>query len=146
MSEKKEFHLTGTTLRIYRLLYTAGKPLGVSEIQRAAGLSSHSVAYYHVSKLLSQGLISERDGGYVVVKQIFENMIRVKRALIPMQTTFAVFFGTTFLGLILILFLGGATYETLYLFALITNVSAFGIFIYQTVDTLKKFRYEEQSG
>ena len=143
-SARKDFNLTGTTLRIYRLLYIVGMPLGLSEIQRVAGLSSHSVAHYHVSKLLSYGLIVEKEGAYVVEKQIFENMIRVRRSLIPLQTTFALFFGTTLVGLIL--FLKLETFQTIYLFAFVTNLIALGIFVYQTIDTLKKFRTDRVHG
>lgn len=49
--------LTGTTLKVYRLLYKEGKPLGLFEVQKMVGLSSPSVARYHLDKLLNQGLV-----------------------------------------------------------------------------------------
>ncbi|MHB8567247.1 MAG: helix-turn-helix domain-containing protein [Nitrososphaerales archaeon] len=79
--------LTGTTLRVYRYLYRAGRPCGIHDIQRGLGLSSSSVALYHVRKLLDAGLIRESDratgevadsekgaGGYVVDRLMFDNI------------------------------------------------------------------------
>jgi hypothetical protein len=130
--------MTGTTLKVYRLLYKEGRPLGVNEIQKMAGLSSPSVAHYHLAKLVSQGLVLEKDGGYVVDKTLFENMIRIRRSLIPLQTTFAIFFATTLAGLLFIV--RPATLSSLYIFALVINLVALGIFLFQTYDTLRKWR------
>ncbi len=128
-------HLSGTTLKVYRVLYAEGKPLGLNEIQKRAGLSSPSVAHYHLSKLIEQGLVSESEGGYVAERVIFENMIRIRRSL---ETTFALFFGTTLVGLLL--FVRPVSLSSLYVLALIVNVAALGIFVYQTYDTLKRWR------
>ena len=140
MSEKHPSapRLGGTTLKVYRVLYADGKQVGLNEIQKRAGLSSPSVAHYHLTKLINQGLVSEREGGYVAERAIFENMIRIRRSLVPLQTTFALFFGTTLVGLLL--FVRPATLTSLYVLALIVNVAAFAIFVYQTYDALKKWR------
>lgn len=63
--------LKGTTLRVYRHLFKAGKPVSVGDIRRGLDLSSVSVAQYHVKKLLELGLIREEQGGYVVDKVVF---------------------------------------------------------------------------
>jgi len=130
--------LTGTTLKVYRLLYKEARPLGLSEIQNRAGLSSASVAHYHMAKLMNQGLAYEKDGGYGVDKTLFENMIRIRRSLVPFQTTFAIFFGTTLVGLLFLV--RPATISSLYIIALVINLVAFGIFLYQTFDTLRKWK------
>ena len=81
--------MKNTTLRVYRYLYKqGGKPVGVHEVQNGLSLSSPSVAHYHIRKLVEQGLAKEEAGGYVVDKVLFENMIRIRRSVIPFQTTY----------------------------------------------------------
>ncbi|HZW56501.1 MAG TPA: hypothetical protein VFF30_09455 [Nitrososphaerales archaeon] len=140
MNEKhpSALRLGGTTLKVYRILYAEGKPLGLNEIQKRARLSSPSVAHYHLSKLINQGLVSEKEDGYVAERAIFENTIRIRRSLVPLQTTFALFFGTTLVGLLL--FVRPTSLSSLYALALIVNVAALAIFVYQTYDALKKWR------
>jgi hypothetical protein len=129
--------LKGTTLRIYRLMYKEGRPMGLHEIQRALKLSSPSIPQYHVNKLLAAGLVKEQpQGGYYVDRLVFENMIRVRRALIPFQTTYAIFFCTTFIILLTILRPG--VISSLYLFALAVNLAAIIIFVTQAYRTLNK--------
>ncbi|MDG7002006.1 MAG: winged helix-turn-helix transcriptional regulator, partial [Nitrososphaerota archaeon] len=94
--------LAGTTLRVYRLLYKEGTPLGINEVQRKAGLSTSSLAYYHLNKLAEEGLAKQKDGRYVVDRVVFENMIRVRRSLIPIHATFTAFFATMIVGLLIL--------------------------------------------
>lgn len=119
-------------------MYAEGRPLTLNGVQKKVGLSSPSVAHYHISKLLSQGLISEKDGGYIVEKAVFENMIRIRRSLIPLQTTFAVFFATTLAGLLFLV--RPATISGLYLLVLIINIVALAIFLFQTFETLSQWK------
>lgn len=139
MSEKHPAsRLGGTTLKIYRILYAEGKPISLNDLQKKASLSSPSVAHYHVSKLIEQGLVTEKEGGYYAEKAIFENMLRIRRSLVPLQTTFAIFFATTLFGLLFVV--RPVTLSSLFVLALIVNVAALGIFLYQTFDTLRKWR------
>jgi predicted DNA-binding transcriptional regulator len=132
--------LSGTTLRVYRYFYRSGKPLGIRDIQRGLSLSSPSVAEYHVKKLLAMGLVKqEKEGsessGFIVDRIVFENMIRVKRVLIPLQIAFVVFFG---LALILLVFLfRPSVMSGQYLFSIIVVATACAVFTYQTVNTLR---------
>ncbi|MFI5421405.1 MAG: hypothetical protein ACHQ1H_10605, partial [Nitrososphaerales archaeon] len=93
--ENKLGALGGTTLRVYRYLYRQAKPLGVHDVQRGLGLSSFSVAQYHIKKLLAAGLIREEVAGYVVDRILFENMIRIRRSVIPLQLGYSAFFATS---------------------------------------------------
>ena len=133
---------SGTTLRVYRLLYSEGRPLGTNEVQRKANLSSVSLAYYHLNKLVEQGLATQKDGGYLVDRIVFENMIRIKRSVIPLQVTFAAFFGAMIVGLVLFLrpHSGSFYFSSIFLFGLVTNCVAFGIFAYQTIATVRQYR------
>jgi hypothetical protein len=106
-SEKREGNQTivlrGTTLNVFRFIFKEGKPVGPREIQRSLGLSSASVASYHLAKLMEAGLIGEADSGYIVNKRVFENVIRIKRLLIPAQVSYVAFFATVIVVLLTIL-------------------------------------------
>ena len=84
--------LRGTTLKVYRYLFKLGEPAGIRDIQRALGLSSSSVAEYHVKKLLQSGLIKEDHEGYAVDRIVWQNMVRMRRTVIPFQAFFVVLF------------------------------------------------------
>jgi hypothetical protein len=130
--DNKDLPLAGTTLRVYRYMYRYGKSVGIHEVQNALGLSSSSVAQYHIKKLENAGLVAKDENAqYFVNRMVFENMIRVRRSLIPIQTAYAVSFGT---GFILLLLLFRPTVLTSgYLFSLILIGAACAVFSYQTI-------------
>lgn len=122
-------------MRVYRYLYKqGGKPVGVHDVQTGLGLSSPSLAHYHIRKLVEQGLAKEEGGGYVVDKVIFENMIRIRRSVIPFQTTYLAVFVVT-LVILLTVFRPQAL-SRVYVFALLINLMGLIIFIYETVKSL----------
>ena len=41
--------LRGTTLSVYRFVFREGRPVGPHDVQRGLGLSSASVASYHLA-------------------------------------------------------------------------------------------------
>ena len=129
--------LKGTTLRVYRYMYKQGRPLGFHDIQRGLDLSSVSVAQYHVGKLLRLGLVKEEGSGYVVDRVVFESMIRVGRTVIPFQTSYATFFAATLV--ILLCFLRPTVLTSLYFFALVVDVTALGISIYESAKAIRRF-------
>jgi len=130
--------LRGTTLRIYRFMYREGRPMGLHEIQRALGLSSASIPQYHINKLIKAGLVKEQEGGggYFVDRLVFENMIRIRRSLIPFQTTYTIFFCTTLV--ILLTVLRPHVLTSLFLFAFSINLAAILIFASQAYRTLRR--------
>ncbi len=136
-SPKDEDVLKGTTLRIYRFMYKEGRPMGLHEIQRGLKLSSASIPQYHINKLIVAGLVKEQEGGgYYVDRLVFENMIRIRRSLIPFQTTYTIFFTTTLV--ILLTILRPAVLTSLYLFSIVINLAAIVIFASQAYRTLAK--------
>ena len=88
---------------MYRFIFREGKPVGPHDIQRGLGLSSASVASYHIAKLLEAGLIRETEEGYVVDRMVFENVIRIRRMLIPTQVSFVAFFASVIAILLTVL-------------------------------------------
>ncbi len=129
--------MNATTMRVYRFLYRqGGKPVGVHEVQTGLSLSSPSLAHYHIRKLVEQGLAKEEAGGYVVDKILFENMIRIRRSVIPFQTTYLALFVSTFV--IMLTVFRPQPISEVYLFALLVNALALGIFLFETLKSLKQ--------
>jgi DNA-binding transcriptional ArsR family regulator len=95
--------LEGTTRKVFRFVYRQHDPVGIHDIQRGMGLSSPSVAYYHVTKLLKAGLLKEEGDGYTVNKSVFENMIRLNKTVLPLQTGYAAFFLAALIILVTVL-------------------------------------------
>jgi DNA-binding transcriptional ArsR family regulator len=98
--------LRGRTLRAYLFILKNSKPVGVRELQRSLGLSSPSVAYHHLDKLMRLGLIDKNQyGEYTVVKNANVNVLQaftqVGRLLVPRFIFYAVFFTTLLLGYVL---------------------------------------------
>lgn len=136
VDDTHDVFLKGTTYKVYRYMLKHGRPVGISEVQKGLGLSSPSVSQYHIRKLLQLGLIREEQQGYVVDKVVLENVIRIRRRTIPSQTAYVAFFGVTLF--ILLVFLRPAVIDSVYFFALVVNVSALMVFLYQTVRTLRR--------
>jgi len=67
MTAPKE--ITGNALRVYLYLVTHG-PSELREIQRGLGLSTPSLASYHLSRLVEAGYATQdRDGRYVAIRE-----------------------------------------------------------------------------
>lgn len=128
--------LSGTTLRVYRVILKSNSPMGIHEIQRALSLSSPSVAQYHVRKLLGFGLIREEKDGYVIDKVIFDNVIRIRRTSIPLQTAYVAFFGAS---LVVMLFWLRPNPETsASIFALLVVSVGLLITVFETAKTWRR--------
>jgi hypothetical protein len=132
--ERADYVLKGTTLRVYRCLYRAGTPLGIHDVQRALKLSSPSVAEYHIKKLVRAGLAKPDQNGYTVDKIVFENVIRIRRTVIPLQATFVAFFASALVVLLTILRPPSIT--STYVFSLIVCAAAVVILLYEALKTL----------
>ena len=129
--------LGGTTLRVYRFIFQrAGRPVGVHEVQDGLGLSSPSVAHYHIRKLVDRGLVKEESGGYVTRRFLFENMIIVRGFTIPLQATcVAIFLSSLFLSLTVF---RAELMSSGYVFALFAIALAAGIFAFETAKSLRQ--------
>ncbi|RLE77751.1 MAG: hypothetical protein DRJ56_01655 [Thermoprotei archaeon] len=95
MGESGGARLEGTTLRVYRFMLIHGKPVGVRELQRRLGLSSPSVAAYHLSKLERLGLVEKLvDGKYVARRHaklgVMSDVVVLGRLAFPRYVFYAV--------------------------------------------------------
>ncbi len=57
--------VSGRLARVYFVLLSSGRPLGVREVQRMAGLSSPSSAKHYLERLVDLGLAERLPEGYV---------------------------------------------------------------------------------
>ena len=127
--------LSGTTRRVYRYIYRRG-PVRPHDIQRDLGLSSPSLADYHVQKLLKMKLIREEEGqdgvvGLVAEEAVFEAMIRVRRTVIPLRATASAFFAIALV--LLATLLRPAYISSTYVFSLCVTIVALSTSVYETV-------------
>lgn len=109
--------------------------MGIHDIQRGLGLSSPSVAHYHVSKLLKAGLLKEDGEGYAADKTVFENMIRIRRTVLPLQVGYAAFFVTALIALVTIM--RPSQLSSAYVFAVAVVLVAVGVSLYEAYKAMK---------
>ncbi len=93
-----EENLNETTLQTYLYLVRTGKPVGPRDLMRGANLSSPSVAYRNLQKLMDKGLVAKDDyGNYIVIsKPRIKGFLWFGNILVP---TFAIF-GFIFMGVL----------------------------------------------
>lgn len=128
--------LKGTTYKVYRYVYKAGKAVRVNDVQRDLRLSSPSVAQYHIKKLLALGLIREEQEGYVIERVVFENVVRFRRISIPFQAAYTVFFAISLV--VLLTALRPPVVTSTYFFALAVIAVALLISVYEAFKTMKR--------
>ncbi len=84
----------GKTWDVYLCILTSSAPIGVREIWRALGLSSPSLAQYHVNKLLDLKLIETTTGGKYVTNdeerlEALRSFLMLRGMLIPRMVVYA---------------------------------------------------------
>jgi hypothetical protein len=94
MSANQE--IKGNTLKVYLYLLRHG-PSELKGVQRGVGLSSPSLASYHLGRLSEAGFVTQNEYGvYSAVKEasdrVLEGYARVGPAIVPQLFFFAVLF------------------------------------------------------
>jgi predicted DNA-binding transcriptional regulator len=130
MSEQRDV-LRGLTLKVYKVVLRSDKPIGIREVQRALNLSSPTLALYHVNKLEEAGLIKKELNGYVADRVILENLVRLRRILIPRNLFYTIFLITSFVMLAVLLRPPILTREYVFSLAVISIAAAASV--YETV-------------
>ena len=132
--EEVRSKLKGTTLRVYWHLIRSGKPTTTRRLQRNLGLSSPSVASYHLEKLMDMNLVKKNvSGDYELKKtvslEVMNSFVRISRLMIPRYM-----FYTTFFFTLLIVFTVGyaSSLSQQGVFALVFGVSGLVITGYET--------------
>ena len=131
--EKLELQLKGTTLRVYWHLLRTGKPTTLRRLQKSLGLSSPSVASYHLEKLRDLDLVKKDRGDYELKKtvsfEVMKSFVRVSRLMIPRY----MFYTTFFFTLLIVFMVGYASLLSIQgIFAVVFGVSGLIITAYET--------------
>ena len=140
--------LTGTTLRVYKAMIGMGRPLGPRELQKKLGLSTPSLALFHLEKLERAGLLTKTDEGTYSLNIVYlKHFVRVRKILVPrfiFQASLATFF---VLGWILVYFtpnfkiaLAGqsSAVSLIYLYGLAVTVILAFFFWFETFRVMKQ--------
>jgi hypothetical protein len=137
--------LNASTCQTYVYLVKVGKPVGPRDVMRGANLSSPSVAYRNLQKLMDSGLVAKDAYGNYVVKEkrAMKGYVWVGRTLIP---SFAVF-GFIFIGVLIAevvvllphLLLGASVQGAFWLLIIVTVVAAV-IFLIEALRFRKRAR------
>jgi repressor of nif and glnA expression len=136
VSEQKDV-LRGLTLKVYRFILKSDKPVGIREVQRALSLSSPTLALYHINKLEEAGLVKKELNGYVADRIILENLVRLRRVLIPRNFFYMVFLVTSLVMYAVFLRPPTLTREYVFSLAVITVAAATSVY-----ETIKAFSQE----
>ena len=131
--EKLELQLKGTTLRVYWHPLRTGKPTTLRRLQKSLGLSSPSVASYHLEKLRDLDLVKKDRGDYELKKtvsfEVMKSFVRVSRLMIPRY----MFYTTFFFTLLIVFMVGYASSLSIQgIFAVVFGVSGLIITAYET--------------
>ena len=94
--------LQGVTLKVYLYVVKKHRPVGPRDVMRGVRLSSPSVAYRHLQKLETMGLLAKSDyGNYIVKKKVaVRGYVWVGRILVPNPLVYS----SIFLGILIIEF------------------------------------------
>ncbi|MCW3995557.1 MAG: hypothetical protein NWE98_05350 [Candidatus Bathyarchaeota archaeon] len=141
--EQEEKELNASTFQSYLYLVKVGKPVGPRDLMRGANLSSPSVAYRNLQKLIDLGLVVKDDYGNYVVKEKknMKGFIWLGKTLIPSFAVFGFIFIGVLIGEIAVLvphlLVGAPVQESFWLLTLVTVVSAM-IFLFEALRFRKK--------
>jgi len=86
--------VSGRLARVYFALLRAGRPVGVREVQRLAGLSSPSSAKHYLDKLVELGLAERVSEGYaakVSGDSLMSVYVGLLGSVVPRLVPYAVF-------------------------------------------------------
>ena len=138
--------LNATTFQTYVYLVKVGKPVGPRDLMRGANLSSPSVAYRNLQKLMDLGLVVKDEyGNYVVKEKVgMKGFVWVGKTLMPSFAIFAFIFIGVLIAEIAVLIphllFGSPVEEAFWLLTVVTVVSAV-IFLVEALQFRKKPRY-----
>jgi hypothetical protein len=129
-----EDELTTTGVRTYVYLVKAGKPVGPREVMRGAKLTSPSVAYRNLQKLMDMGLVQKDEySNYVVKEKVgIKGYMWIGKNLIPRFILFGLIFLVVLaieIGILVLHLLTASSVEgSFWLLTIVTIVSA-GVFL-----------------
>lgn len=138
-----ESTLKGKTLKVYLyLLEKSGSTVGVREVQRKLGLSSPSLAAYHLDKLVSLGLVGKTPTGeYYLVQEVKVGVLKFFVKLGRFRVPRFMFYGTWMTSMLIIyVLLYGIAWDPHCIVALIFGALSSAILWIETVKLLVEAR------
>jgi len=84
----------GKMARVYFILLKHGRPMGVREIQRLAGISSSGSTKYYLDRLVELGFAERRSGDYIVKvnkESLLSVYVGLLGSIVPRLIPYAVF-------------------------------------------------------
>jgi hypothetical protein len=138
-----EGELNASTFQTYVYLVKVGKPVGPRDVMRGANLSSPSVAYRNLQKLIDLGLVvKDPYSNYVVKEKVsMKGYVWVGKTLMPSFIIFGfIFIGIliTEIGILIPHLLIGASIQESFWFLIITTIVVASIFLIEAVRFRKK--------
>jgi hypothetical protein len=139
----------GTTLNVYSFVVKKGEPVGPREVVRGVSLSSPSVAYWHLQKLESSGLLQKnRNGEYIVrEKTSISGHVWLGRNLVPRLMFYSLFFlGIIIFEVVILMvqfFSDSAEFSIPLVYLLVTNIIAFVLFMSEGLLLRRKIQPEK---
>ncbi len=126
--------LNASTFQTYVYLIKVGKPVGPRDVMRGANLSSPSVAYRNLQKLMDFGLVVKDEYGNYLAKEKMglRGYVWVGKTLIPRFAVFGFVFVGVLIGEVAILLphlLAGAAVEGSFWLLTIVTVFSAAIFL-----------------
>lgn len=122
--------LNQTLFETYVYLVKADKPVGPRDLMRGANLSSPSVAYRNLQRLIDMGIVAKDEyGNYIVKKKVnLSDYFWIRKTLVPRFAVFAIIFVGVLIAEIAVLIphlvSGSAVEESFWLLTAVTIVSA----------------------
>lgn len=86
--------IEGTTFKVYLYVMKANGSVGPRDVMRGLELSSPSVAYRHLQKLLDLGLVEKDESGNYLIKEkaSFKGFLWIGRTLVSRLILYSLFF------------------------------------------------------
>ena len=86
--------LNATTFQSYVYMVKVGKPVGPRDLMRGANLSSPSVAYRNLQKLMDLGLVVRDEyGNYIVKEKVnMKGYVWVGKTMLPTRLQYSALF------------------------------------------------------
>jgi len=137
--------LNVSTFQTYVYLVKVGKPVGPRDVMRGADLSSPSVAYRNLQKLMDLGLVVKDEYGDYVAKEKMrlKGFVWIGKTLVPRFAILGFIFVGILIGEVAILlphlFAGAAVEGSFWLLTVVTVVSA-AVFLIEGLRFRRKSR------
>ena len=137
-SEIKQL-LKGKCLAVYFYMLRNNKALSIRDVQHGVGLSSPSLALYHLDNLIQLGLVEQDpQEGYRLVKRVRIGILRFfigsGQLLLPRYIFYSLFFLILLVSTLLIY---GLIFTPIYLLLVLVLSIATILFFYETLEVWK---------